>query len=60
LLAALGLKRWMSALLYDVRPTDPATFAVVALLLTAAALLACYLPARRAMKTDPMNAIRHE
>lgn len=60
LLAALGLKQWMTTLLYDVRPTDPATFAVVALLLTAAALLACYLPARRATKTDPMNAIRHE
>ncbi|HEV2666757.1 MAG TPA: ADOP family duplicated permease, partial [Blastocatellia bacterium] len=44
LLAALGLKQWMTNLLYDVRPTDPATFAVVALMLTAAALLACYLP----------------
>jgi putative ABC transport system permease protein len=60
LLAALGLKQWISALLYETRPTDPATFAVVALLLTAVALLACYLPARRAAKTDPMNVIRHE
>jgi putative ABC transport system permease protein len=60
LMAALGLKRWMNTLLYEVRPNDPATFAAVALLLTAVALLACYLPARRATKTDPMNVIRHE
>ena len=60
LMAALGLKRWMNTLLYEVRPNDPATFAAVSLLLTAVALLACYLPARRATKTDPMNVIRHE
>jgi putative ABC transport system permease protein len=60
LLAALGLTRWLNNLLYEVRPTDPATYLVIALFLTAVALLACYLPARRAAKSDPMNAIRHE
>ncbi|HEY6400470.1 MAG TPA: FtsX-like permease family protein, partial [Blastocatellia bacterium] len=58
--AAFGLTRWMNTLLYEVRPFDPATYVVIALLLTAMALLACYLPARRAAKSDPMNAIRHE
>jgi putative ABC transport system permease protein len=60
LLAAFGLTRWLNNLLYEVRPTDPATYLVIALLLTAVALLACYLPARRAARSDPMNAIRHE
>jgi predicted permease len=60
LLAALGLTRWLNTMLYEVRSTDPATYLVIALLLTAVALLACYVPARRAAKSDPMNAIRHE
>jgi ABC-type antimicrobial peptide transport system permease subunit len=60
LMAALALTRWMESLLFDVRPTDVLTFAVIALLLTAVALLACWIPARRATKVDPLIAIKYE
>jgi putative ABC transport system permease protein len=60
LVVALGLTRLMSALLFGVEPTDVITFASVALLLCVVALLACYLPARRAAKLDPMQALRSD
>jgi putative ABC transport system permease protein len=57
---ALVLTRWMSSVLFDVKPTDPLTFTAVAVVLAAVALLACYFPARRAMRVDPMEALRYE
>jgi putative ABC transport system permease protein len=60
LLGAFALTRLMATMLFSIKPTDPITFGVVALILVVVALLACYIPGRRATKVDPVNSLRYE
>jgi putative ABC transport system permease protein len=57
---AFMITRFLGSLLFDVRPVDPVTFVCVASLLMLVSLSACYLPARRAMRVDPVVALRYE
>lgn len=58
LIGSVLLGRWLSSLLFEISPYDPGTFVAVALVLLAVSMAACYLPARRASRTDPVTALR--
>jgi ABC-type antimicrobial peptide transport system permease subunit len=60
LAGSLVLTRFLQAMLFDVKTTDPITFAGISALLAAVALAACFVPARRATQVDPLVALRHE
>ena len=60
LAGAFAVTRWMTSLLYEIRPSDPLTYAGVALLLAGVAFVACWIPARRATRVDPIVALRYE
>jgi ABC-type antimicrobial peptide transport system permease subunit len=60
IVASFALTRYMSHFLFGISPHDPRTFLAIPFLLVAVALLACYIPARRAMRVDPIVALRYE
>ena len=60
MVGAVGLSRYLKSMLFELSPTDPVTYGIVAVVLLSVTIFACYIPARRAAKIDPMNALRYE